>query len=308
MLAYAARRLAALPLTLFIIVTLAFAVVRSAPGGPFDAEQSLPPQVKANLERAYGLDQPLALQYVRYLRGVVHGDFGPSLRYRDLSVRELIAQGLPVSLTLGFCALLFALAGGLPLGILAARRRGSVLDHGIMGLAVLGVALPSFVTGPLLVLVFGLLLHWLPVAGWQGGNPAYLILPVITLGLPLLAYVARLVRGSLLEVLQSDYIRAARARGLGSGRVIWRHALPAALLPVVSYLGPATAFVVTGSLVVETVFALPGTGRYLVDAAINRDYTLVMGMVIVYGLITLLCNLAADIAYGWLDPRIAHGD
>ena len=308
MLAYAARRLAALPLTLFIIVTLAFVVVRTAPGGPFDAEQSLPPQVKANLERAYGLDQPLALQYVRYLRGVVHGDFGPSLRYRDLSVRELIAQGLPVSLTLGFCALLFALAGGLPLGILAARRRGSVLDHGIMGLAVLGVALPSFVTGPLLVLVFGLLLHWLPVAGWQGGNPAYLILPVITLALPLLAYIARLVRGSLLEVLQSDYIRAARARGLGSGRVIWRHALPAALLPVVSYLGPATAFVVTGSLVVETVFALPGTGRYLVDAAINRDYTLVMGMVIVYGLITLLCNLAADLTYGWLDPRIAHGD
>jgi oligopeptide transport system permease protein len=307
MLAYAARRLAALPITLFIIVTLAFAVVRSAPGGPFDAEQSLPPQVKANLERAYGLDQPLALQYARYLRGVVHGDFGPSLRYRDLSVRELIVQGLPVSLTLGFCALIVALAVGLPLGILAARRRGSALDHGIMGLAVLGVALPSFVIGPVLVLVFGLLLHWLPVAGWQGGNPTYLILPVITLALPLLAYIARLVRGSLLEVLQSDYIRAARARGLGDARVIWRHALPAALLPVVSYLGPATAYVVTGSLVVETVFALPGTGRYLVDAAINRDYTLVMGMVIVYGLITLLCNLAADLAYGWLDPRIGHG-
>ena len=306
MLAYAARRLAALPLTLFIIVTLAFVVVRAAPGGPFDAEQSLPPQVKANLERAYGLDQPLALQYTRYLRGVVHGDFGPSLRYRDLSVRELIAQGLPVSLTLGFCALIVALAVGLPLGILAARRRGSVLDHGIMGLTVLGVVLPSFVTGPLLVLVFGLCLHWLPVAGWQAGNPAYLILPVITLALPLLAYIARLVRGSLLEVLQSDYIRAARARGLGSRRVIWRHALPAALLPVVSYLGPATAFVVTGSLVVESVFALPGTGRYLVDAAVNRDYTLVMGMVIVYGLITLLCNLAADLAYGWLDPRIGH--
>jgi len=176
-----------------------------------------------------------------------------------------------------------------------------------MGLAVLGVALPSFVIGPVLVLVFGLLLHWLPVAGWQGGNPTYLILPVITLALPLLAYIARLVRGSLLEVLQSDYIRAARARGLGDARVIWRHALPAALLPVVSYLGPATAYVVTGSLVVETVFALPGTGRYLVDAAINRDYTLVMGMVIVYGLITLLCNLAADLAYGWLDPRIGHG-
>ena len=307
MLAYAARRLAALPLTLFIIITLAFVVVRVAPGGPFDAEQTLPPQVKANLERAYGLDQPLPVQYARYLAALAHGDFGPSLKYRDLSVRELIASGLPVSLAVGGCALLFALLLGVPLGVWAALRRGGWSDHGVMALTVLGVILPSFVTGPLLVLVFGLLLHWLPVAGWQGANPAYLVLPVITLALPLLAYIVRLTRGSLLEVLQSDYIRAARARGLGRARVIWRHALPPALLPVVSYLGPAAAFVVTGSLVVETVFALPGTGRYLVDAAINRDYPLVMGMVIVYGLITLLCNLAADLAYGWLDPRIAHG-
>jgi oligopeptide transport system permease protein len=306
MLAYAARRLAAVPPTLFIIVTLAFVVVRVAPGGPFDAEQSLPPQVKRNLERAYGLDQPLALQYVHYLRGVVHGDFGPSLKYRDLSVAALIAQGLPVSLILGVSALILALAVGVPLGTWAALRRGSAVDHGIMSLAVLGVVLPSFVTGPLLVLAFGLGLRWLPVAGWQDGNPYYLVLPVITLALPLLAYIARLVRSSLLEVLQSDYIRAARARGLGSARVIWRHALPPAMLPVVSYLGPATAFLVTGSLVVETVFALPGTGRYLVEGAINRDYTLVMGMVIVYGLITLLCNLAADLIYGWLDPRVAH--
>jgi oligopeptide transport system permease protein len=307
MLAYAARRLVALPLTLFIIVTLAFAVVRVAPGGPFDAEQALPPQVKANLERAYGLDQPLPVQYARYLAALAHGDFGPSLKYRDLSVRELIASGLPVSLAVGGCALLFALLLGVPLGVWAALRRGRWSDHSVMALTVLGVILPSFVTGPLLVLVFGLLLHWLPVAGWQGANPVYLVLPVITLALPLLAYIARLTRGSLLEVLQSDYIRAARARGLGRARVVWRHALPPALLPVVSYLGPAAAFVVTGSLVVETVFALPGTGRYLVDAAINRDYPLVMGMVIVYGLITLLCNLAADLAYGWLDPRIAHG-
>jgi oligopeptide transport system permease protein len=302
MLAYAARRLAAIPPTLFIIVTLAFVVVRAAPGGPFDAEQSLPPQVKANLERAYGLDQPLLVQYVRYLRAIVHGDFGPSLKYRDLSVGALIAQGLPVSLTLGLAALSVALALGVPLGIWAALRRGRAVDHGIMGLAVLGVVLPSFVTGPLLALVFGLGLRWLPVAGWQDGNPYYLVLPVITLSLPLVAYIARLIRSSLLEVLQSDFIRAAQARGLGRRRVIFRHALP----PAVSYLGPATAFVVTGSLVVETVFGLPGTGRFLVEGAINRDYTLVMGMVIVYGLITLTCNLAADLVYGWLDPRVGH--
>jgi oligopeptide transport system permease protein len=306
MLAYAARRLAAVLPTLLVIVTLAFVVVRLAPGGPFDAEQSLPPEVKANLERAYGLDQPLGRQYLHYLAGVAHGDFGPSLTYRDLSVQALIEQGLPVSLMLGLAALGVALATGVPLGTWAALRRGTLLDHGIMSVAALGVALPSFVTGPLLVLAFGLGLHWLPVAGWQPGAPRYLILPVITLALPLIAYIARLVRSSLLEVLQSDYIRAARARGLGSRRVIWRHALPPAMLPVVSYLGPATAFVVTGSLVVETVFGLPGSGRYLVEGAINRDYTLVMGMVIVYGVITLLCNLAADLIYGWLDPRISH--
>jgi oligopeptide transport system permease protein len=213
---------------------------------------------------------------------------------------------LPVSLLLGVAALGLALGAGVPLGVWAALRRGTLLDHGIMGFAVLGVVLPSFVTGPILVLVFGLGLRWFPVAGWQDGNPYYLVLPAITLALPLIAYIARLIRSSLLEVLQTDYIRAARARGLGSRRIIWRHALPPALLPVVSYLGPATAFVVTGSLVVETVFGLPGTGRYLVEGAINRDYTLVMGMVIVYGVITLLCNLAADLIYGWLDPRVGH--
>jgi oligopeptide transport system permease protein len=306
MLAYAARRLAAVPPTLFIIVTLAFVVVRVAPGGPFDAEQSLTPQVKANLERAYGLDQPLVAQYATYLRALAHGDFGPSLKYRDVTVSALIAQGLPVSLTLGLAALLVALAVGVPLGTWAALRRDSAVDHAIMGVAVLGAILPSFVTGPLLALVFGLWLRWLPVAGWQQGSPYYLVLPVMTLALPLLAYIARLIRSSLLEVLESDYVRAARARGLGRGRVIWRHALPPAMLPVVSYLGPATAFVVTGSLVVETVFGLPGTGRYLVEGAIDRDYTLVMGMVIVYGLVTLLCNLAADLIYGWLDPRVGH--
>ena len=213
MLAYAARRLAAVLPTLLIIITVAFVVIRMAPGGPFDAEQSLPPEVKANLERAYGLDQPLIRQYWRYLAGVAHGDFGPSMKYRDLPVSTLIAQGLPVSLTLGLCALLLALGVGLPLGTWAALRRRSALDHGIMGFTVLGVALPSFVTGPLLVLIFGVSLGWLPVAGLEGADPRYLILPVVTLALPLVAYIARLVRSSLIEVLQTDFIRAARARG-----------------------------------------------------------------------------------------------
>jgi len=306
MLAYAIRRIATLVPTLFVIITLSFLIIRLAPGGPFDEEQSLPPAVKANLDAAYGLDQPLATQYLRYLRGLAHGEFGPSFKFRDFSVGELIAQGLPVSLTLGLCAILLAIVVGVPLGALAALRQNTAVDHGIRGIAVLGIALPSFVVGPLLALVFGLYLNWLPVAGWVRGEPRYLLLPAVTLSLPVIAYVARLTRASFLEVLRANHIRTARAKGIGELRVLWRHALRPSLLPVVSYLGPATAFVVTGSLVVETVFGLPGTGRYLVQGAINRDYSLVMGMIIVYGSLTLLCNLVADLLYSWLDPRVRH--
>ncbi|HEX7417115.1 MAG TPA: ABC transporter permease subunit [Steroidobacteraceae bacterium] len=306
MLAYALRRIVGIVPALWVIVTLSFFVIRLAPGGPFDQEQSLPPQIKANLERAYGLDQPLPVQYARYLSGLLRGDFGPSLRFRDSSVRELIAQGLPVSLSVGACAVVLAVLVGVLLGALAALRQGGVGDHGVMGIAVLGIALPNFVVGPLLALIFGLQLRWLPVAGWEAGAPRYLVLPVITLALPVIANIARLTRGSLLEVLRSNYVRTARAKGLGELRVIVRHALKPALLPVVSYLGPAAAFVVTGSLVVETVFGLPGTGRYLVQGAIDRDYALVMGMIVVYGSLTLACNLAADLLYGWLDPRVRY--
>lgn len=306
MFAYALRRVLALLPTLLVIVTLSFFVIRLAPGGPFDEEQTLPPEIKANLEAAYGLDRPLIVQYARYLGRLVRGDFGPSLRFRDFGVTELIQQGLPISLTLGVAAIALALLAGIPLGTLAALRRNTALEHGIMGIAVLGIALPAFVLGPLFALLFGLHLHWLPVAGWEAGEPRYLVLPVVTLALPVIAYVARLTRGSLLEVLRSDFVRTARAKGLGEAAVIWRHALRPALLPVVSYLGPATAFVVTGSLVVETVFALPGTGRYLVQGAINRDYALVMGMIVVYGSLTLLCNLIADLLYGWFDPRVRY--
>lgn len=306
MLGYTLRRIAGAVPTLLVIVTLAFFIMRLAPGGPFDEEQALAPEIKANLEAAYGLDQPLHVQYLRYMRALAHGDFGPSFKFKDFSVTELIRQGLPVSLTIGAWAITLALALGIPLGIIAALRQNSATDWSVMVAAGLCISLPAFVSGPLFAVLFGLKLHWLPVAGWEGGQWRYLILPVVTLALPVIATLARLMRGSMLEVLRTQYIRTARAKGLGELRVIVRHALRPALLPVISYLGPATAFVITGSLVVETVFGLPGTGRYMVQGAINRDYTLVMGMVVVYGALILLCNLVADLIYGWLDPRVRH--
>jgi len=306
MLRYAVRRIVGVIPTLALIISASFFIVRLAPGGPFDQEQTLSPQVRANLDRVYGLDQPITVQYSRYLRALSHGDFGPSYKQPDFSVTELITQGLPVSATLGGIALLLALALGIPFGILAAVSRQTSVDFGITILVVLGMALPAFVVGPLLALVFGVSLQWLPAGGWEAGAPRYWVLPAITLALPVIAYIARLTRASTLEVLRANFIRTARARGLGFPRILWGHALRPALLPVVSYIGPAAAFVVTGSLVVETVFGLPGTGRYLVQGAINRDYPLVMGMVIVYGTLVLLFNLIADLVYGWLDPRVRH--
>jgi oligopeptide transport system permease protein len=306
MLRYAVRRIAGVVPTLLVIITASFFIVRLAPGGPFDQEQTLSPQVRANLDKAYGLDRPMAFQYWKYLSGLAHGDFGPSLKQRDFSVTDLIAQGLPVSALLGLTALLLAVLLGIPLGVTAALWRNTAIDYGISSLVVLGIALPGFVTGPLLALAFGVYLQWLPVAGWEESSSRYFVLPAVTLALPLIAYVTRLTRASVLDAFRANFVRTARARGLGPWRILWGHALRPAMLPVVSYLGPATAFVVTGSLVVETVFGLPGTGRYLVQGAINRDYTLVMGMVIVYGTLVLLLNLVADLAYGWLDPRVRH--
>jgi oligopeptide transport system permease protein len=306
MLKLALRRVAALIPTLLIIVTVSFTVIRLAPGGPFDEEQGVSPAVRANLERVYGLDQPLSVQYLHYLRALMRGDFGPSLRQRDFTVSELIGRGLPLSATLGLCAIALALVTGIPAGIAAALWRSPRADIAIATIGALGVALPSFVIGPLLALIFGVHLRWLPVAGWEAGSPRYLVLPVLTLALPLAAALSRLTRASLLEVLRAAFVRSARARGLGEARVVWHHALRPALLPVASYLGPAIAFVVTGSLVVEAVFGLPGTGRYLVQGAIDRDYPLVMGMVIVYGALTLVLNLLADLACGWLDPGTWH--
>jgi len=306
MLGYATRRvLQAIP-TLLLIVAAAFFLMRAAPGGPFDEERALPPEIEANLQAAYGLDQPITVQFGRYLGGLVRGDLGPSFRMKDFTVAELIGRGLPVTLAIGAAALLLGLAFGIPLGLVAGLRQNGWADHAVMAIALLGIAVPNFVVAPVLALVFGLYLGWLPVAGWETGSPGHLVLPVITLALPLVAYLARLTRGSLLEVLQSPFIRTARAKGLEPGVILRRHALKPTLLPVVSFLGPAAAALLTGSLVVEQVFGLPGVGRYFVQGAINRDYTLVMGMVIFYATLILLLNLAVDLVYGWLDPRIRH--
>ena len=306
MFGYAIRRLAGALPTLLVIVTAAFFLMRLAPGGPFDDEQTLAPEIAANLEAAYGLDQPILVQYRNYLGGLLRGDLGPSFRYKDFEVSELIARGLPITAGLGAAALLVAVFAGVPLGMLAGRRRNRASDHVVMGVALAGIAVPNFVVAPLLALVFGVLLGWLPVSGWESGNLRYAILPVITLALPLIAYIARLTRGSLLEVLQSPHIRTARAKGLTESRILWRHAFKPTILPVVSFLGPAAAALLTGSLVVEQIFGLPGVGRYFVQGAVNRDYTLVMGMVVFYAVLIVLLNLLVDFAYGWLDPRIRH--
>lgn len=289
-----------------MIVTLAFFLIRLAPGGPFDAEQALAPEVKANLERVYGLDRPIAEQYLRYLAAVARGDLGPSMRLRDFTVNELIATGLPISLALGAAALALAIGLGVPLGACAALRRDSWIDRAVTGIAVLGIAVPVYVVAPLLALVFGIYLQWLPVAGWEPGAVRDMVLPTLALALPTLAYVARLMRGSLLEVVHLPHVRTARAKGLPPGAIFWRHTFPPAFMPVLSYLGPAAAGILTGSLVVETIFGLPGMGRYLVQGALNRDYTLVMGKVIVYAVLILGLNLVVDVLYGYLDPRVRH--
>ena len=302
--AYVIRRLLTGIPTLLAIITIAFFMMRIAPGGPFDRERALPVEIEKNVLRAYHLDQPLLLQYRDYLAGVLRGDFGPSYKYRDFTVRELLATGFPASLEVGGLAIGLAILLGITLGTLAALRQNTGADHAVMATAMTGITIPNFVMAPLLTLIFGVWLRWLPVAGWNGGAPANLVLPVIALALPQIAYIARLTRGSMIEVLHADYIRTARAKGLRERVVVVRHALKGALMPVVSYLGPATAQLVTGSVVIETIFGIPGIGRYFVQGALNRDYTLVMGTVITYGALIILLNLVVDLLYGLLDPKV----
>jgi oligopeptide transport system permease protein len=305
--AYVTRRILTSIPTLLVIITIAFFMMRIAPGGPFDSDRALPPEIEKNVMAAYNLDQPLLLQYRDYLLGVLQGDFGPSFKYRDFTVAELLIAGFPVSLEVGGIAILLAIVIGIGLGTLAALRQNSGLDHAVMATAMTGITIPNFVMAPLLTLIFGVYLSWLPVAGWNGGAPRNLILPVVALALPQIAYIARLTRGSMIEVLQANYVRTARAKGLRERVVVVRHALKGALLPVVSYLGPASAQVMTGSVVIETIFGIPGIGRYFVQGALNRDYTLVMGTVIIYGVLVIFLNLLVDLLYGLLDPKVKQG-
>jgi oligopeptide transport system permease protein len=304
---YFMTRLAGAVPTLFVIVTVTFFLIRAAPGGPFDQEQTLPPEITANLQRAYGLDQPLLTQNGRYLGALAHGDFGPSFKYKDFTVTELIGQGFPVTLELGAIALVLALGLGVPIGTFAALRHNTVADYATMSLAVVGIAIPSFVVLPFLGLLFGVHLHWLPVAGWEPGSIKHIVLPVVALALPPLSVIARLTRATMLETLRSHFIRTAIAKGLPLRTVILRHALRPALLPVASYLAPAVASIMTGSLVVESIAGLPGIGRYMVQGALNRDYTLVLGMVIIYSTLLIAMGLIVDLLYAWLDPRVRLG-
>lgn len=296
------RLLWAIPV-LWLVLTITFVLLRVAPGGPFDSERQLSVAAAAQIAAKYQLDQPVMVQYGRYLGQVFQGDLGPSFQYPDQTVNELIAYGLPISATLGVLALLLAVLIGLPLGALAAKRADKPTDFVIGVTAVFGISVPNFVIGPVLILVLAVYWPLLPVGGWNGGHAAHLLLPVVTLALPFIAYITRLFRGALLEELHKPYITTARAKGCSEFRVLWAHAFKPAMLPVVSFLGPASVGLLTGSVVVEQIFGLPGMGRYFVQGALNRDYTLVLGVVLVVALLMLIMNTVADLLYRLLDPR-----
>ncbi len=289
---------------LWLVLTLTFFLLRAAPGGPFDQERELPAEVEKLIAAKYQLNQPIVQQYGHYLKSVIQGDLGPSFQYVDYSINELITLGLPVSLKLGFYALLLALLLGIGLGMVAALYANKWPDSVAMITAVIGISTPNFVIAPMLIMWLAVNWQWLPVGGWSGGHWSYLVLPVITLSLPYIAAIARLVRGSLLEILNQPFIRTAKAKGLSQKAMIFKHALRPSLLPVISYLGPAAVGLMTGSVVIEQIFGIPGMGRYFVQGALNRDYTLVLGVVLVIGLMMLLFNLLVDLLYRLIDPRI----
>ncbi len=305
MLRYALKRMLSAVPTLLILIALAFFMIRMAPGGPFDMERQLPPEIEANLLKAYHLDEPLYQQFGRYLVNLARGDFGPSFQYKDFTVTELIMRGFPVSLRLGGLAMLVALIIGVAAGTTAALRQNTATDYSVMAGAMTGISIPNFVMAPLLILFFAVWLRWLPAGGLSSG-PASLVLPVISLALPQIAYISRLTRGSMIEVMRSNFVRTARAQGLPGRVIILRHALKPALLPVVSYVGPATAGIITGSVVIEQIFGVPGLGRYFVQGALNRDYTLVMGVVVFYGVLIIVFNFIVDLVYGLLDPKVKY--
>jgi len=301
------RRFLGLIPTLLIIITVCFFIIRLAPGGPFSSEKKVPVEVLRNLEAKYNLDKPLVVQYLLYLKDVVRGELGPSMAYKDFDVNFYIGRGLPISGALGALALLVALVLGMSVGMISALRRNSWPDYLFMSIAVLGISIPSFIIGPLYQWIFALKLNWLPVAGWVSDRgPIALVMPVATLSLAYFATIARLTRASFLEELRSDYVRTARAKGLKTNIIMFKHVLKGASLPIVSYLGPALAGIVTGSIVVEQIFKIPGLGRHFVQSAFNRDYTMIMGTVIVYSILLMVMNFIVDILYGVLDPRVSY--
>jgi oligopeptide transport system permease protein len=305
MLSFIFRRIAVAIPTLLVLIVASFYLMQFAPGGPFTSEKPLPPQVIANIEAKYGLDQPTWKQMVNYVSGIVtHFDFGPSYKYKDRTVNDIIAQGFPVTLTYGTISFVLAIVVGGFLGIAAAIRQNSWLDYIAVGITIGAQVLPNFVMGPLLVLIFTFWLGLLPGGGWNGGQWQYLIMPVIALSTSYMASIARLTRSSMLEVLRSNFIRTARAKGLPQRTIIWRHALKPALLPVVSYLGPAFVLMVTGSFIIDSIFSTGGIGYFYVNAAFNRDYAVMMGLTILLGSMTILFNMVVDILYAWIDPKI----
>jgi len=299
-----ARTLKSFP-TLFALALITFVMIRIAPGGPFSSNRRVPKEVRLNIENAYHLHDPVWEQFGRWFWGVLHFDFGPSFKYRDYSVGELIAHGFPTSLEVGLWAMAISTLVGLALGIAGALRRNGPVDYVAGAIAMVGLAIPIYVIGPLGQIVFGLQLNWLPIAGWDG-SWQYKVMPIITLALPNIAYVSRLMRGSMIETVRTNYVRTARAKGIGERRVILKHAMKGAIMPVVAYLGPATAITVTGSIIIETIFGIPGIGRYFVDGAISRDYPMVMGVTVLYGGIIILANLLTDIVRGMLDPKVSY--
>jgi oligopeptide transport system permease protein len=306
MLRYIVRRLLTAIPTLFAIVTISFFLMRVAPGGPFNQEKGINPIIKANLERVFGLDQPLWQQYLTYLGNLLRGDFGPSYNLPDFTVRELFAAGLPVSIQLGSAALVVALVIGTALGVWAALRQNTTVDYVVTALATAGSTIPTFVIAPFYQLVFAQTLRWVPVGGWADGALINKIGPILTLSLPFIAIFARLMRGSMIEALNSHHIRTARALGLSDYAIVVKHAMRGALLPIVSYAGPAAAALLTGSIIVESIFQIPGVGRYFFEAALNRDYTLVMGTVVVIAIFTIVFNLIVDLLYALIDPRVRY--
>lgn len=299
------RLLEALP-TLFILITFSFFLMRLAPGSPFTSERAYPPEVMANIEAKYHLNEPLYKQYFLYLENLSQGDFGPSFKYKDQSVNDLIASAFPVSLKLGMVAFAFAVVLGVTAGTLAALNQNSRWDYILMSFSMLGVIMPSFVFAPVLVLIFAIYLGWLPAGGWNGGSAMYIILPVASLTISYVAGIARIMRGSMIEVLHSNFIRTAKAKGLSTSRIILKHALRPALLPVITYLGPAFVGIITGSMVIESVFGLPGMGLLFVNGALNRDYSLVLSLTILVGTLTILFNAIVDILYAIIDPKIRY--